>query len=243
MQTHGSEYDGRVTQGITTSADPGATGWSIQDPVVRLRRRGEEQTFPLDAPGSLMVGTSEECAIRLDPGLAVSRQHASLEQRGDVWTVSDLGSTNGTRQDGEDRESFVLAPAVEVEFGRAAMIAESRRSIVLWDLLRRLIGWHPSRLLDVDSALQSVRHMGNLRGALLVLGEGAMSGTARRLHRLILGDDRAFSVHEPKESGQAAVERARDGMVVFDADALPADFVAALATCRLPSRSPRSSPA
>ena len=229
------EYDGFVTKGITTSADPGATGWSIRDPVVRLRLRGNDQSIPLDGRGRVLVGTSDECAIRLDAGLAVSRQHASLEHRDGVWALTDLGSTNGTRQDGEDRESFVLAPAMEVEFGRSTVVAESARSVALWELLRRAIGWHPSKLLDVDSALQSVRQLGNLRAALLLLGDGSMSGIARRIHHLILDDDRPFSAHTAKESGQAAVARARDGVVMFDVDALPSDFAAVLATCRLPS--------
>lgn len=229
------EYDGLVTKGITTSADPGATGWSIRDPVVQLRIRGGDQSTPLAGPGPLLVGTSDECAVRLDDGLAVSRQHASLEQRDGAWALTDLGSTNGTRQDGEDRESFVLAPAMEVEFGRSTVVAESTRSIALRELLRRAMGWHPSKLVDVDSALQSVRQLGNLRAALLILGDGSMSGIARRIHHLILGDDRPFSAHSPKESGQAAVERARDGVVVFDVDTLPSDVAAALVTCRLPS--------
>lgn len=223
-----------MAQAVTTKADPGATGWAIRDPVTRLRHRGDDHSIVLEGSGRLHIGTASECAIRLAEGLSVSRQHACLERQGEEWIITDLDSTNGTRQDGEDRASFALAPAMEVELGRAKLIAESARSIALWELLRRWLGWSRDRLADVDSALHSVRQMGNLRAALLIVGDGPIAGTARRLYRVILDDDRPFSVHDPGETAAAAVERARDGMVVFDADELPPDFALALATCRLP---------
>jgi pSer/pThr/pTyr-binding forkhead associated (FHA) protein len=117
---------------VSTKADPGATGWAIRDPVTRVRLFADERTFDLQGAERIVVGTAPECSIILDEEQGVSRQHAAFERQGDDWTVSDLRSTNGIRQDGEDRKSFTLAPGMEVELGRAKLIAESQRSIELW---------------------------------------------------------------------------------------------------------------
>lgn len=223
-----------VKSGVSTKADPGATGWAIRDPVISVRLRGHERSWPLDVAARSVAGTATECAIHLPDGDGVSRTHAAFERDGDTILVSDLGSTNGTRQDGEDRASFALSPGMEVELGRTRLIAESRRSLLLRDLLRRLIGAHPTKLPHVDDALQSVRQMAHLRSCLVIHGAGSMAGTARRLHRLVLGDDRPLSIHARRESGVVAVDRARDGMLFLDAEHLPADLHHVLVSFRLP---------
>ncbi len=223
-----------VNKGVSTKADPGATGWALRDGVTRLRRRGEERAFDLGGIGRLLAGTSEECAIRFADGEGVSRQHAAFERQGDDIVVTDLQSTNGTRQDGEDRASFALAPGMEVELGRAKLVAESLSSTSLWELLRRLVGWSAEKLPQVDDALQSVRQMANLRSCLVIHGAGSMVGTTRRLHRLVLGEDRPLSVHDRREPGLVALDRARDGMLLLDAENLPSDLPLVLLSYRLP---------
>ncbi len=223
-----------MTKSVSTKADPGATGWVIRDPVTRLRRRGDVRSFELASAGRLVAGTAEECDLPFPDDEGVSRQHAAIERQGDALVVTDLGSTNGTRQDGEDRASFALSPGMEVELGRSKLIAESPRSIALWNLLRRVIGWSAAKLPEVDEALQSVRQMANLRSCLVLHGEGSMLGTARRIHQLVLGDDRPLSVHARREPGLTALDRARDGMLFLDAENLPADLHHVLLSYRLP---------
>ncbi len=45
------------------------------------------------------IGRAAECEIRL-ADTSVSRRHAEIRATGDGWTVSDLGSTNGTKVNG-----------------------------------------------------------------------------------------------------------------------------------------------
>jgi hypothetical protein len=52
-------------------------------------------------PGGATIGRSRDCDIVLNDS-NVSRRHAELRPRGDGWTVTDLGSTNGVRVNGRD---------------------------------------------------------------------------------------------------------------------------------------------
>jgi pSer/pThr/pTyr-binding forkhead associated (FHA) protein len=68
---------GRPPKSVVVTADGGAKG----------------QTYRLD--GSVEVGRSEDCDVRLSDTYA-SSHHARLYDRDGVWYVEDLGSTNGT---------------------------------------------------------------------------------------------------------------------------------------------------
>src|SRR5262249_25354010 len=116
----------------STSADPAAAGWTIDDPVTRLRVLGSERVFDLTTSHRWMLGSSPGCPPRLDdPPRRVSRRHAKASREGEVWTLTDLGSTNGLRVNGERRRSIQLAPGDEVELGGLTLIAESCRSMEL----------------------------------------------------------------------------------------------------------------
>lgn len=53
------------------------------------------------------IGRCETSDLRID-SVQVSREHAQLYQRGNIWTIRDLGSTNGTQVNGKlVRESFL----------------------------------------------------------------------------------------------------------------------------------------
>ncbi len=53
------------------------------------------------------IGRCETSDLRID-SVQVSREHAQLYQRGNIWTLRDLGSTNGTQVNGKPvRESFL----------------------------------------------------------------------------------------------------------------------------------------
>lgn len=220
---------------VATKADPAAGGWAMRDPVIRLRIFGTGRTFDLRRESRWVLGTSLECSIRLeDPHGRVSRTHAVLQRDGDDWSISDSNSTNGIRQDGEDRKSFLLAPGTEIELGGVKLIAESERSIQLHELLSRLVGWSPTRTIDVDRALRAVRDMANLRATLVLRGDGSLAGTAARIHRIVLDGDRPLSIHAPDEPGMKALARATDGSLYLDAERLPDDMQHVAVSLRLP---------
>jgi hypothetical protein len=50
-------------------------------------------------PGGATIGRSRECDVVLGDS-NVSRKHAEIRPRGDGWTITDLGSTNGVRVNG-----------------------------------------------------------------------------------------------------------------------------------------------
>jgi hypothetical protein len=224
----------RTTQQATstTSREPAAT-WAILDPVIRLRVYGAERVFELATSDRWALGSSPECSLRLDdPSGRISRRHAALSREGEIWTIADLGSTNGLCVNRERRRSFQLAPGDEIELGGIMLIAESERSIELHELLRRWLGWSPSRLVEVDRALSAVREMANLRATLILRGAESLVGVARRLHRVVLGD-RPFVSLGRNERGVDGLDRAANGMLCLDARRLPPDIQAVLANLNL----------
>ena len=60
---------------------------------------GKRETLPL-APGETLIGRDPECAVRIDLPL-ISRRHARIRIAGDVATMEDLGSKNGTSLAGQ----------------------------------------------------------------------------------------------------------------------------------------------
>jgi hypothetical protein len=217
----------------STNTDPTAAGWVINDPVIRFRVLGSERAFDLAASDRWMLGSAPDCSLSLeDPSGRVSRRHAVAAREGDVWTMHDLGSTNGLRLNREERRSFQLAPGDEIELGGITLVAESPRSMALHDLLRRWLGWSTARLGEADRALREVREMANLRAALIVRGAGALAGVARRLHRAVL-DDRPFVLLGPADSGLQALDRASGGTICVDARGLPRDMRQVAANLRM----------
>ncbi|HWU90980.1 MAG TPA: FHA domain-containing protein [Kofleriaceae bacterium] len=218
----------------STNADPAANAWEINDPVLRLRLFGTERLFELSSSDRWVIGSSAECSIRLDdPSGRVSRRHAELQRDHDVWSVHDLKSTNGIRQNRDDRETFQLAPGDEIGLGGVTLIAESRRSIALHQMLRRLLGWSIARLAEVDRAFREVREMAHVRAALILRGEGSLAGVARRLHQLTL-PERPFVMLAADESATQALDRAANGMLYAEARDLPRDLRPLVAGLRDP---------
>ena len=218
----------------TTTPDPAATGWAINDPVIRFRVHGTERVFDLATSDRWVLGSSPECSLHLhDPSGRVSRRHASAWREGESWTMADLSSTNGLRVNGEERRSFQLAPGDEIGLGGITLIAESRRLMELHDLLRRWLGWSASSLVEADRALSKVREMAHLRAALVLQGAVPLAGVARRLHRVTLGD-RPFVFLGPNERGEQALDRAANGMLCVDTRSLPRDIWALVANLRTP---------
>jgi pSer/pThr/pTyr-binding forkhead associated (FHA) protein len=69
-------------------------------------------------------GRAEFSDLRL-PDPSVSASHAKLQLREGVWTLADLGSTNGTKVDGEPvREETALSPGVTISIGEVQLLFE-----------------------------------------------------------------------------------------------------------------------
>ncbi|MGN6109856.1 MAG: FHA domain-containing protein, partial [Kofleriaceae bacterium] len=221
---------------ISTNADGGHRGWAIDDPVLRLRIWGTDAAFELPkGGGELVIGTAPECGIQLvDPTGWISRRHARLVHDGAVWSLHDLESTNGIRQDGERRLSFQLAPGVEIELGDLTLIAESERLVALRRLLARFLGWDRAFAPDIDRALRAVRDMAALRAALVLRGDGDLTALARRLHRHALGDGRPFVVCEPGDDGAQAFARADAGTLCLLGAKLPRGVARIAAAAQAP---------
>lgn len=71
----------------------------------------------------VLVGRNPDANVVLsDP--TVSWQHARLSGHGAAWTIADLGSTNGTRVNGERIEpnrEVPVDPGAEIAFGEAVV--------------------------------------------------------------------------------------------------------------------------
>lgn len=220
---------------MSTKADPTVAGWAIRDQVTRLRVYGAGQVFTLVPGQSFLVGAAPDAAIRLDdPSARVSRKHALIEHRDGDWVMTDLDSTNGTRQDGETRKTFAVTPGTEIEVGGVKLLAESPSLLDLRELLCRFFGWASEKAADVDRALRAVRDLAHLRTSLVICGDGKLDGVARMIHDRTLGLERPFSTRDGSESGMLALSRATDGTLYVDGNDMPDDLQHVLVSLRLP---------
>jgi hypothetical protein len=82
---------------------------------VVIHEDGGERLVAL-AADTVTIGRLADCDVVLtDKG--ASRKHAQLKLRGDVWTVTDLGSTNGTRLNGQTIQSRELSDGDKITIG------------------------------------------------------------------------------------------------------------------------------
>ena len=96
---------------------------------------------PLDQ--SVFMGRDPSCELVLNDAL-VSSRHAMVEDRGDSWTLVDLGSTNGTSVNGEKGKEFALSPNDKIALGRTIVRFEMQ------DSLEQAFNEIVTRLLNVD---------------------------------------------------------------------------------------------
>jgi hypothetical protein len=132
-----------------------------------------------------------------------------------------------------ERRSFQLAPSDEIDLAGIKLVAERRRSIELHELLRRWLGWSLDRLQKVDRAFREVCEAAHLRIALVLRGDGSLTGIAHRLHRATLGG-RPFVALGPDERGMEGLERAITGTLCLDASKLPSDLRFVILNLRTP---------
>jgi pSer/pThr/pTyr-binding forkhead associated (FHA) protein len=84
--------------------------------LVVIRGPNVGSRFLLDR-GTTTIGRHPDSHIFLDD-VTVSRRHAEVERGGDTFTVSDLGSLNGTYVNGDRVEERALRSGDEVQVGR-----------------------------------------------------------------------------------------------------------------------------
>lgn len=93
--------------------------------------------------GSVLIGRDPAADMVLtDAG--VSWHHARLEDRGDSWTLVDLGSTNGTAVNGVRRSECVLSANDKIVLGRTVLRFEVQ------DPLEQAYDEEVQRMLNLD---------------------------------------------------------------------------------------------
>ena len=112
-------------------------GWSAPTACARtgklVVKRGGAETdiaFPLSPPAIIgrfdpAVGPIDVDLAEMPEGSYVSRKHAKISCDGDAWTITDLGSSNGTfvlRDDFERVESAELNDGTEIALGNARFV-------------------------------------------------------------------------------------------------------------------------
>jgi hypothetical protein len=90
---------------------------------VVVREDGSERTVALTSD-TVTIGRLADCDVVLkDKG--ASRKHAQLKLRDGAWTLTDLGSTNGTRLNGQTVQSRELTDGDKITIGTT--VIEFRR--------------------------------------------------------------------------------------------------------------------
>jgi hypothetical protein len=232
-----------------TGTDAAAPSWTIDDEVIRLRVQGTNRLYPLPqvqsgAAAELLIGTSQDCHLRLeDPKQMVSRRHAQLIRIDAHWSLIDLKSKNGLRAGGLKQPVVRLDPGLEVGIGGLTLVAESTRSIELATFLARLLGWSDAGRSAVDVALRELRTAQTQRTPVVLRGDEDLVDLARELHNRVHGTARPFVTCDPKRqdneigdarcgpnftSGTAAFSAAIGGTLCIVAARPPADYAGIL---------------
>lgn len=89
---------------------------------VREPGRGARRVPVSGAP--IRIGRAPECELVLKDS-RVSRRHARLQARNGVLVLTDLGSTNGTRVNGNRVTELVLGAGDRIQIGDTNMVVEA----------------------------------------------------------------------------------------------------------------------
>ena len=91
--------------------------------VKKGKRKGER--LPVQTPVA-NIGRGEYNDVAL-PDASISADHAKLKLKEGVWVLTDLGSTNGSRVDGQPvRGDLALSPGAEIALGEVLLLFEPR---------------------------------------------------------------------------------------------------------------------
>jgi hypothetical protein len=95
--------------------DPHAAG-RVTDPTLTVRTGVDAGTTLVLTGRRVTAGRGDSCDLVVRD-TTVSREHAAFVQRGDVWWVLDLGSTNGTRVNGLRAAEHPIVTGDRIELG------------------------------------------------------------------------------------------------------------------------------
>ena len=101
---------------------------AVRSPQALLRITepdGRQRTVRLDGR-TIRIGRAAECEIALDDS-QVSRQHARLQVRNGVLLLADVGSTNGTRVNGQRIQEVALGIGDRIEVGGTEILVAAER--------------------------------------------------------------------------------------------------------------------
>jgi two-component system, NtrC family, sensor kinase len=85
-----------------------------------IQGRDQGTRFPLD-DATVMIGRGTSNAVQLHD-TEVSREHAELERRGEVYVIRDLGSSNGTFVNRQPVKEQELASGDQLQLGRTLLL-------------------------------------------------------------------------------------------------------------------------
>jgi pSer/pThr/pTyr-binding forkhead associated (FHA) protein len=121
------------------------------------------------------IGRAKECTLRAGSE-AISRRHCSITRSGDVWSVQDLKSRNGTYvNDQRIEQSTPLAPGDELRVGPLKFRVDARDAAV-----------PPAKSVDIPRGKQSaVKDVADLAQRTAAISDG--STTEDDISRWLLG--------------------------------------------------------
>ena len=77
---------------------------------------GDQLLTELDRSQTYLIGRSDDCSICI-PADSISGHHAQLTPTKQGWVLDDLGSSNGTRVNGQTVKQSVLANGTQILLG------------------------------------------------------------------------------------------------------------------------------
>jgi Protein of unknown function (DUF3662)/FHA domain len=104
-----------LVQGEQPVAEPAPEPASARAAQLRVHEEGAVRAVPVDRE-VLTIGRLSECEVVIND-TGVSRRHAQIRTDGGVSTLTDLGSTNGTKVNGRDVQSDVLTDGDRITVG------------------------------------------------------------------------------------------------------------------------------
>lgn len=140
---------------------------------------GRTIQFPLgDDPREIRVGSLPENQIYL-PYKGVSRHHFVLVRGGESWTLKDLGSTNGTRVNGDRVEQVLIHPKDIIQAGTVRIrVAHSTGT----DLVALTDGGvKEADRFETDKVGASGQGLSGFHSSKLVLPEGMVLGNSPKM--------------------------------------------------------------
>jgi hypothetical protein len=104
-----------LVQGQQPVDRPAAPPPKAKRAQLRVHEDGGERAIPIDKD-VLTIGRLSECDVVINDNGA-SRRHAQIRTVGGVSTLTDLGSTNGTKVNGRDVQSAELSDGDRITVG------------------------------------------------------------------------------------------------------------------------------